>query len=95
MEQENLYNIVLTKEQAETLRIVCGHISGSPARSRRKHMDSIKNKLVNLGFVNYNMQEEYFEDGCDDLEFKDDVPPPVKMTLEQIEEALGHSVEIV
>lgn len=95
MEQENLYNIVLTKDQAETLRIVCGHIGGSSVRSRRKHMDSIKNKLVNLGFINYNMYEKYFKDGCDSLDFKDDVPPPVKMTLKQVEEALGHAVEIV
>lgn len=95
MKQENLYDIVLTKDQAETLRIVCGHIGGSSVRSRRKYMDGIKQQLIVLGFEAYDMDKKYFKDGCDSLSFKDDAPPPVKMTLKQIEEALGHPVEIV
>lgn len=78
MEKDNLYNIVLTKDEAETLRIVCGHIAGHTIQSRRKHTDNIRDKLIDLGFTTFDMDEEYFEEGCDGLVFKDDVPPPVK-----------------
>lgn len=94
MEQENLYNIVLTKDQAETLRIVCGYIGGSTVRSRRKYMDGIRQQLIDKGFKSIDHNKTYLEDKYATLNFVDELPV-TKMSLEDVEKILGYPVEIV
>lgn len=42
--------LVLTREEASTLRDVTMFISGHNVTSRRRHMDSIQTQLTELGF---------------------------------------------
>lgn len=41
--------LTLTQEEAETLRTICQRIGGSPEFTRRKHADSIKEALIDIG----------------------------------------------
>ena len=61
-----VYILKLTREEVETLREVCGKISGS-STSPRRHMDSICNALdaIGVGRIGY---------ACGDINFSSNEP---------------------
>jgi hypothetical protein len=53
MSADEKVTIELTKDEAATLRRVMARIGGCPSKSRRKHTDSIADKLDDAGAGHY------------------------------------------
>lgn len=51
--EENVVELTLTPQEAETIRAVLGYVGGCPDSSRRKHVVSIDSALYEAG-VDYN-----------------------------------------
>lgn len=45
---KNSYQIVLTQEEANTLLVLTGNVSGSREHSPRKHADSVHKRLIDM-----------------------------------------------
>ena len=60
--------LTLSQEEAEALQTVCSKIGGDSSRSRRRHFDSIRGALCDLGIryngddVNQTHRSIYFND---------------------------------
>ncbi len=48
-EVEKIYVLRLTEEEAQTVRYICGLITGDRVNSRRKHTNGIYDQLGDLG----------------------------------------------
>lgn len=54
---EGTVTLVLTKDEAKTLRAVTSKIGGEPDTSRRKHMNAIARALIKVGYSGYDTSD--------------------------------------
>lgn len=63
---EKIVTVEMSEAEAQTLRIICGHIGGDPNNSRRKHIDALYRALSHAGILcdydSYPTGSIYFKD---------------------------------
>jgi len=71
--QVEYYQLTLSKEEAETLAVVCSLVGGCPTYSPRKHTDSITKALKSKNIFYYNTQarELLNNSNKNNIDFKD------------------------
>ena len=89
---KNSYQIVLTQEEANTLLVLTGKVTGSNSDSPRKHADSVYQRLHDmLGMYGFDTQEGKLTESLFEFENYPEIKTPQQLKIEELEATINEA----
>ena len=89
---KNSYQIVLTQEEANTLLVLTGNVSGSREHSPRKHANSVYKRLADMiGTYGYLTQEGKLLSTTADFNDYPVTKTPQQLKIEELEATINEA----